>query len=136
MTPKFMLDTNMCIYLMKHQPQEVAVRFAQCFVGEVVISAITLAELEYGAVCSGEKAKQNRLALDRLLEDIPVALFDAKSAAAYGPIRLATRDKKRDALDKLIAAHALALDVALVTNNEADFLNYPGLRIDNWVANH
>lgn len=136
MNPKFMLDTNTCIYLMKCQPQEVAARFAQCFVGEVVISSITLAELEYGVVCSGDKAGQNRKALDMLLEDIPVAPFNNKSAAAYGVIRLATKDKKRDALDKLIAAHAVSLDVVLVTNNEADFENYPGLRVENWVANH
>ena len=136
MTSKFMLDTNMCIYLMKHQPQEVAARFSVCVVGEVVISAITLAELEYGVVCSGDKSAQNRRALDLLLEDIPVAQFDAKSAGAYGTIRLATRDRKRDALDKLIAAHAVSLDVVLVTNNETDFQNYPGLKIENWVANH
>lgn len=136
MTPKYMLDTNICIYLMKHQPQEVAVRFAQCFVGEVVISAITMAELEYGVACSGDKTVQNRQALDLLCEDIPVAPFDAKSAGAYGLIRLASRDRKRDALDKLIAAHAVALNVALITNNEADFVGYPGLRIENWVANH
>jgi len=135
MKPRYMLDTNICIYLMKHQPQEVAARFAQCFVGEVVISAITLAELEYGVVCSND-VPRNRKALDRLLEDIPVAPFNNESAAAYGPVRLATRDKKRDALDKLIAAHATSLDVVLVTNNEADFANYPGLRIENWVANH
>lgn len=136
MTPKYMLDTNICIYLMKYQPQEVAARFAQCFVGEVLISAITLAELEYGVACSGDKTAQNRKALDLLLEDIPVAPFDVKAAGAYGHIRLATRDRKRDALDKLIAAHAVALDIALITNNEADFVNYPGLRIENWVANH
>lgn len=136
MTSKFMLDTNMCIYLMKHQPPEVAARFAQCFVGEVVISAITLAELEFGVACSGEKIKQNREALDQLLEDIPVASFDARSAFAYGPIRFSTKDRKRDALDKLIAAHAVALNLALVTNNETDFVNYPGLTIENWIANH
>lgn len=121
---------------MKHQPQEVAARFAQCFVGEVLISAITLAELEYGVACSGDKTAQNRRALDLLLEDIPVAPFDVKAAGAYGHIRLATQDKKRDALEKLIAAHAVALDIALITNNEADFVNYPGLRIENWVANY
>lgn len=136
MTARFMLDTNICIYLMKHQPPEVAARFAQCFVGEVVISAITLAELEFGVACSGEKRAQNRQALDQLLEDIPVAAFDAKSAAAYGPIRLATKEKKRDALDKLIAAHAVGLSVVLVTNNEADFMSYPELKTENWVANH
>lgn len=53
MTPKYMLDTNICIYLMKHQPPEVRARFVECFVGEVVISAITLAELEFGVACSG-----------------------------------------------------------------------------------
>ena len=136
MIPKYMLDTNICIYLMKHQPQAVVAHFAQCFVGEVVISAITMAELEYGAVCSGDKTAQNRRALDLLREDIPVAPFDVKSAGTYGHIRLATRDRKRDALDKLIATHAVALDIALITNNEADFVNYPGLRIENWVANH
>lgn len=136
MTPKYMLDTNMCIYLMKHHPPEVATRFAQCYVGEVVISAITLAELEYGVACSGGKTSRNRKALAALLEDIAVAPFDMKAAGAYGSIRLATRDRKRDALDKLIAAHAVAFDVALVTNNEADFVGYPGLRIENWVSNH
>lgn len=136
MTPKYMLDTNICIYLMKQQPPEVAARFAQCYVGEVVISAITLAELEFGIACSCDSKPQNRQALDRLLEDIPVAAFDAKSAAAYGPIRLATKDKKRDALDKLIAVHAVALGVVLVTNNEGDFVSYPELKTENWVASH
>ncbi len=100
------------------------------------MSAITFAELEYGVVCSGDKTAQNRQALDLLREDIPVASFDTKSASAYGLIRLSSRDRKRDALDKLIAAHAVALDVVLITNNEADFVSYPGLRIENWVANH
>jgi tRNA(fMet)-specific endonuclease VapC len=131
-----MLDTNICIYLMKNQPPEVAERFAQCFVGDVVISAITLAELEHGVACSGEAAGANRDALDGFLEEIPVAPFEASAARAYGPARLATRERKRDALDKLIAAHALALDVTLVTNNEGDFLGYPGLRVENWVASH
>lgn len=65
-----------------------------------------------------------------------VTAFDARSAAAYDPIRLAATDKKRDALDKLIAAHAVALGVVLVTNNESDFVNYPDLKIENWVASH
>jgi len=129
-----MLDTNMCIYLMKHQPPEVATRFAQCYVGEVVMSAVTMAELEYGVSCSGENEAQNRRALDLLLEDISPEPFDRGAARAYGPIRQATRNTNRDALDKLIAAHAVALDVALVTNNEADFAGYPGLRVENWVV--
>ena len=135
MKPRFMLDTNICIYLMKHHPPEVAERFAACFVGEVLISAITLAELEHGVACSGHALKQNRKALVGFLEDVVVADFGRDAAAAYGPARYATRERRRDALDKLIAAHALALGVTLVTNNEADFANYPGLTVENWVAN-
>lgn len=135
MTPKYMLDTNICIYLMKHQPPEVRARFAACFVGDVVISAITLAELEYGVVCSGDAREQNRAALDGFLEEIPVVPFEGHAARAYGVARYATRERKRDALDKLIASHAMALDVTLVTNNEADFSLYPGLKLENWVNN-
>ena len=65
---------------------------------------------------------------------MPVAPFDAAAAPVYGPVRMASRERRRDALDKLIAAHALALDVTLVTNNLADFASYPGLRIENWVV--
>jgi len=129
-----MLDTNMCIYLMKHHPPEIAARFSQRYVGEVVISAITQAELEYGVVRSGDNEAENRAALALLLEDIPPIPFDAAAARAYGPVREATRDRKHDALDKLIAAHAVALNVVLVTNNQADFAAYPGLTTENWVA--
>jgi len=132
-TPRYMLDTNMCIYLIQHRPSAVARRFARCYVGEVVISAVTLAELEYGVACSGESEARNRLALDLLLEDIPAEPFDRAAARAYGSIRQATREKSRDALDKLIAAHAVALDATLVTNKETDFAAYPGLRVENWV---
>jgi len=136
MKPRYMLDTNICIYLMKHQPVEVKERFDACFVGQVVISAITLAELEYGVTCSGAAADTNRAQLASFIEDVPVAAFDAAAARAYGPARLATRERSRDALDKLIAAHALALGVTLVTNNEADFFAYPGLAVENWVNRH
>jgi len=128
----YMLDTNMCIYLMKHQPEQVARRFAQCYVGDVVMSAITFAELEYGVTVSENHARE-RKNLDALVEDIPVAPFDASAAAAYGPIREAPRERKRDHLDKLIAAHAVALGVTLVTNNARDFAAYPGLKIENWL---
>lgn len=130
--PLFMLDTNMCIYLMKNQPEQVAKRFAQCYVGDVLMSAITLAELEYGVTVS-ENSVRERRNLAALVEDIPVAPFDASAATAYGPIRKATRERKKAQLDKLIAAHAVALDVTLVTNKERDFVAYPGLRIENWV---
>ena len=74
--PRYMLDTNICIYLMKHQPPEVAERFAQCYVGDVVISAITQAELEYGVACSGTQRARNRKALDAFLQEVPAAPFE------------------------------------------------------------
>jgi tRNA(fMet)-specific endonuclease VapC len=131
-----MLDTNICIYLMKHQPSQVRTRFADCFVGDVVISAITLAELEYGVACSGEAQAHNQVLLDSLLEDILVAPFEARAARAYGPLRAADRYRNKDALDKLIASHALSLNVTLVINNESDFRAFSGLKVENWVNSH
>lgn len=136
MKPKFMLDTNICIYLMKHQPPQVRARFAECFVGDVLISAITLAELEYGVACSGAMQAHNGSVLNSLLEDIVVAPFEARAAKAYGPLRAAHRERQKDALDKLIASHALSLGVTLVTNNEADFRAFAGLTVENWVNPH
>ena len=137
MNPRYMLDTNICIYLMKHQPPQVQARFNACFVGEVVVSAITLAELEYGIVCSSTSSQAtNRAALDGLIEDIPVVPFAAAAAKSYGPVRASDKHRNRDALDKLIATHALSLGVILVTNNEADFNKYEGLVVENWVTAH
>lgn len=132
--PLYLLDTNICIYLMRHQPPQVAQRFASCHVGEVLISAITAAELEFGVLASGAEAERNRQALDRFVAEVPIAPFEGNAARLYGHVRLARRERRRDALDKLIAAHAIALNVTLVTNNPRDFSAYPGLQIDNWVA--
>jgi len=127
-----MLDTNICIYLMKNQPAEVAERFAQCRVGDVVMSAITYAELQFGVLAS-RSPETERANLDDLIGDIPVAPFDAAAGIVYGAIRLATRDRSADHLDKLIAAHAAALGVVLVTNNLRDFSRYPGVVVENWL---
>lgn len=127
-----MLDTNMCIYLIKNQPKEVELRFAQCSVGEVVMSAITYAELEYGVqACAHPEIE--RLKLASLTQDIPVLPFDQLSGQSYGLIRMATRENKKDALDKLIAAHAVSIGAILVTNKLKDFKKYPGLKLENWV---
>ncbi|MBU0499150.1 MAG: type II toxin-antitoxin system VapC family toxin [Gammaproteobacteria bacterium] len=131
--PRYMLDTNMCVYLMKNQPAEVGHRFARCCVGDVVMSAITYAELEQGvSACSDPERERTNLA--GLVEDIPVVPFDGAAGEAYGPIRLATRDSKKDQLDKLIAAHAVSLNVTVVTNNQKDFAKYPGVATENWLA--
>ena len=130
---RYMLDTNICIYLMKNQPKEVALRFEQCSVGDVVISAITYAELQYGVAISADPERE-RTNVKNLIEDIPVAPFDADAGISYGPIRFATRDSRAEILDKLIAAHATSLGVIVVTNNVRDFAKYPGVIIENWLT--
>lgn len=130
---KYMLDTNMCIYLMKYQPPQVAQRFAECRVGEVIMSVITFAELQYGVECNLATKKHNQRALTALTEDIKVVPFEEEAAICYGVVRAAIRHRQRDALDKLIAAHAIALKAILITNNEKDFEDYPDLKLENWV---
>ncbi len=131
---RYMLDTNICIYLIKNHPPSVAKRFAACRQGDVVISAITLAELEYGIYCCPpETRNQNRQALDALLTLIPAVPFDQGSAIAYAKIRAAAPDRKRDALDKLIASHATSLNLTFVTNNLSDFWIYSDLPLENWT---
>ena len=130
--PRYMLDTNICIYLMKNQPEPVARRFAACQVGDVVMSAITYAELQYGVAVARDPVREDGN-LHALAELIPVLPFDRAAGEAYGPVRLATRERKADHLDKLIAAHAIAAGAVLVTNNVRDFATYPGLVIENWL---
>ena len=130
-----MLDTNICIHLIQKHPDQVIDRFQQLQQGDVVMSAITYAELRYGVErCDAAVRKIADRALRSLIEDIPVLPFDAESADAYGVLRAAVRDRKRDALDRLIASHAVSQALVLVTNNEADFKSYPGLAVENWVA--
>lgn len=130
--PTYLLDTNICIYIMKRTPVEVAQRMDRCTIGDVVMSSITYAELEYGVLCADDPA-QAKEQLDILVKAAPVVAFDAAASTAYGPIRLATRERKKDLMDKLIAAHAVALNVTVVTNNADDFANYPGVKTENWV---
>jgi tRNA(fMet)-specific endonuclease VapC len=129
-----MLDTNICIYIMKRQPASVARRFTACRQGDVVISVITLAELEYGVHCAPEATQpQNRQALDALVKVIPPVSFSRSAAQAYAVVRAAAPERKKDALDKLIASHAKSLNLTLVTNNLNDFRIYPDLSLENWV---
>lgn len=128
---RYMLDTNICIYLIKNFPPEVAERFAQCNYGDVVISAVTYAELWHGVQASGERQAQNHAALLSLVEDIPVLPFAEAQAMQFGDYRLLSHRKA--ALDCMIAAHAFSEDCILVTNNEKDFLQFTDLKIENWV---
>lgn len=134
-----MLDTNICIYLLKRYPPEVARRFRSLREGQVVMSAVTYAELRAGLeMHSGHAGPLAQRAHDEqvlrlLAQRIPALAFDDMAAERFGILRAAVRDRRRDALDRLIAAHAVSLGATLVTNNEADFADYPGLQIENWV---
>lgn len=130
---RYMLDTNICVHLMKAHPPEVLARLLQLDHGDVVMSIITYAELRVGLEGLGSTRAQNERALHLLTSDIPVLPFDEAAAERYGVQRAAVRDRRRDAFDRLIAAHAASLGLTLVTNNEADFRDYPGLVVENWV---
>ena len=129
-----MLDTNICIQLIKHRPQRLMNRFGRTPVGDIGISAITLAELEYGAAKSS-RPNQNREALRGFISPLEVASFDSSATAAYGRIRALLERKGLiiGSMDLAIAAHAISLGVRLITNNEAEFKRVPGLPVDNWI---
>lgn len=130
----YLLDTNICIYLMKRRPPEVLERFRRLRTGDVALSAVTLAELRHGVErCELTEKESAERALTQLLNLIPALPFDNHAACSYGILATAIRDRRRDALDRMIAAHAISLDVILVTNNTADFADYPGLKLENWV---
>ena len=131
---KAMLDTNSCTYIIKRRLQSVLDRFSAFPVGDIGISSITLAELEYGAAKSAQPRK-NREALEEFVSPLDIAAFDRDAAEAYGRIRAALERKGLPigAMDMLIAAHALNLGVNLVTNNETEFRRVSGLRVENWI---
>lgn len=131
---RYMLDTNICIHLIQRQPPELVDRLTAMAFGDVVLSSIVLAELQHGVERDPAVRAQAQRALSALLSLFPVLPFDEAAARSYGVLRAALPDRRRDALDRLIAAHAVALGLTLVTNNLADFAGYPGLVVENWVA--
>ena len=131
---RFLLDTNMCIYLIKKMPPQVLERFKDYPVGEIGVSSITVAELQYG-VEKSQRPAQNRRALRQFLIPLVIADFDEQAAHAYGKARTALEAQGTPigALDTLIAAHALSLGVTLVTNNTREFSRVADLRLANWA---
>jgi len=131
---RYLLDTNICIYIIKQHPKQVIEHLRTLLVGDVAISAITLAELEYGAAKSS-RPEQNREALIAFTAPLEVLPFDDDASLHYGEIRA---DLERSgmvigAMDMLIAAHARSRSLKLVTNNSREFQRIHGLDIENWV---
>ena len=134
---RYMLDTNICVYLANRHPPGVGAKFATLSLGDVVMSALTLGEMLHGIERRPATYATNRCVLDALRERVHVVEFGEEAAAAYARIAAKQPRSERNAVDCLIASHAISLDVTLVTNNERDFLAYAeagGLRVENWVA--
>jgi tRNA(fMet)-specific endonuclease VapC len=131
---KLMLDTNICIAIIKQKPKDILQKFSMYQVGEVCISSITLAELRYG-VAKSQYQEKNQSALDEFILPLEVACFDETATLYYGTLR-ATLEKKGTpigALDTMIGAHALSLNLTLVTNNTREFKRIPNLNCIDWI---
>jgi len=132
---KLLLDTNICIYIIKQQPITVLKRFLEYQVGDIGISSITLSELRYGVAKSAHQEK-NAKALDGFIIPLEVVSFDEAAAHVYGKIRadLEKSGTPIGAMDMLIAAHAVSLGIPLVTNNTREFVRISSLNSIDWMS--
>ena len=132
---KLLLDTNICIYLIKHHPPAVLEHFLAYRPGDIGISAVTLAELNYG-VAKSRQVEKNAAALDEFLVALEILPFDDDAAAEYGTIRsgLERAGTPIGAMDLMIASHAVSQGLPLVTNNRREFERVPGLRLLDWTT--
>jgi tRNA(fMet)-specific endonuclease VapC len=130
---KFMLDTNICIYLIKQKPPKVLKYFRAYSVGEIGISSITVAELRFG-VAKSQHIQKNGEALDAFVLPLEIVAFDEKAAKVYGDIRavLEKAGNPIGSMDMLIGAHALSLGITLVTNNVREFKKIKNLKVVDW----
>ena len=130
----YLLDTNICIYIMNQGPVEVIKRFRQCEPGEIGISTVTLSELQYG-VAKSSQPRKNKARVDEFLVPFEILAYDQKAANIYGNIRsqLEKKGMPIGPLDMLIAAHAISRDLVLITNNEKEFRRIGKLKVENWT---
>lgn len=131
---RYMLDTNICIYLIKKKPESVLKNLNLHMDEGIAISVITLAELKHG-VESSQYPEKNAIALNQFLSIVDILLFDDDAAAEYGKICATLRRQGTPigVMDMLIAAHAKAKGLILVSNNVKEFARIEGLELKNWV---
>lgn len=131
---RYMLDTNICIYIIKNKPKKVIIELKRHKPSEICVSAITYAELTHG-VEKSMAVEKNRLALALFFSNIEVLDFDIKAAIHYGKIRayLEKQGTPIGPLDMMIAAHAMSLGYTVVTNNIKEFQRVPDLKLENWT---
>jgi len=131
---KFMLDTNICIYLIKQKNPKILGHLKRHSVGDIGISSITFAELQYG-VAKSQHIQKNRQALSEFILPLEIALFDEMAAETYGGVRasLENTGSPIGSMDTLIGSHAMSLGITLVTNNIREFRRIKGLRVADWT---
>ncbi len=131
---KLMLDTNICIAIIKQKPADILQKFSAYQVGDICISPVTLAELRYG-IAKSQHQEKNQAALDEFILPLEVVVFDEAAALVYGALRASLEKKGTPvgALDTLIGAHALSLNLTLVTNNTKEFNRIAGLKVIDWI---
>jgi tRNA(fMet)-specific endonuclease VapC len=131
---KLMLDTNTCIALIKRKPAHALQQFSKYQIGDIGLSAVTLAELRYGVSKSQHQAG-NHAALEEFILPLELAMFDDEATMAYGMLRalLEKQGTPIGPLDNMIAAHALSLGVTLITNNVREFNRVPKLKVIDWI---
>ena len=131
---RYMLDTNICIYAIKHKPPEVIQKFLSHDPSELCISSITYAEFMHG-VEKSMAVERNRIAITMFLSPISVLDFDTDAAEEYGKIRadLERKGTPIGPMDMLIAAHAKAEDLIMVTNNTREFERVEDLEVEDWT---
>ena len=131
---KVMLDTNTCIAIIRQKPPQALKRFSAYKVGDIGISWVTLAELEFG-VAKSQHQQNNQTALDEFVLPLEIASFDRETARVYGRVRAMLEKKGTPigSLDMMIGAHALSLGVTLATNNTKEFSRIKGLTVVDWL---
>jgi tRNA(fMet)-specific endonuclease VapC len=131
---KYLIDTNICIYIMNKRPSDVIQKFKQFDPGEIGISTITVSELQYGVAKSAHR-KKNQLRLNEFLTPLEVLPYNEIAARTYGDIRfhLEKNGNPIGPLDLLIAAHALSQNLIVVTNNVKEFKKIKNLKIEDWT---
>ncbi len=132
---RYMLDTNICIFIIKHKPENVIKKFLSLAPNLICISSITYSELVYGVEKSQAKDR-NRIALTLFLSNIEILDFDSRAAEEYGKVRseLEAKGLPIGPLDTQIAAHAKSLGLTIVTNNTREFKRIKGLIVEDWTG--
>ena len=131
----YLIDTNICIYIMNKRPAEVIQKFKNLEIGQTGVSSITVSELNYGVAKSQQK-KQNAKRLEEFLTPFEILPYDENASRYYGIIRseLESQGKVIGPLDMLIAAHAISENLIVVTNNENEFQRIKSLKVENWAV--